>query len=140
MESDAPGDEKTGYPGRVEKRIVRYERDDGFPLHLPPDHQPGTLTFKSEVFFAAVRGLGGIARLVLLPFEEHGYRAAKLKVPGTFFCLFPGMCARQCLCGKIRLRSGWAPRAVVCPRVPLAVTSGRRLRSSMSFAPRPAPC
>ncbi len=31
--------------------------------------------FQSEVFFEAVRGSGGTARLVLLPFEDHGYRA-----------------------------------------------------------------
>jgi dipeptidyl aminopeptidase/acylaminoacyl peptidase len=27
------------------------------------------------VFFEAVRGSGGTARLVLLPYEDHGYRA-----------------------------------------------------------------
>jgi dipeptidyl aminopeptidase/acylaminoacyl peptidase len=27
------------------------------------------------VFYEAVRGSGGTARLVLLPFEDHGYRA-----------------------------------------------------------------
>ena len=32
-------------------------------------------SIQSEVFFEAVRGSGGIARLVLLPFEDHGYRA-----------------------------------------------------------------
>jgi dipeptidyl aminopeptidase/acylaminoacyl peptidase len=30
---------------------------------------------QSEVFFEAVRGSGGTTRLVLLPFEDHGYRA-----------------------------------------------------------------
>ncbi len=30
---------------------------------------------QSQVFFEAVRGSGGTARLVLLPFEDHGYRA-----------------------------------------------------------------
>ncbi|MGD1851879.1 MAG: alpha/beta hydrolase family protein [Cyanophyceae cyanobacterium] len=39
------------------------------------DSNPGTLTFQSEVFFEAVRGAGGTARLVLLPFEDHGYQA-----------------------------------------------------------------
>ena len=44
-------------------------------IHGKQDSNPGTLTIQSEVFFEAVRGSGGIARLVLLPFEDHGYRA-----------------------------------------------------------------
>jgi len=44
-------------------------------IHGDDDSNPGTLTFQSEVFFEAVRGSGGTARLVLLPFEDHGYQA-----------------------------------------------------------------
>ncbi len=44
-------------------------------IHGNADSNPGTLTFQSEVFFEAVRGSGGTARLVLLPFEDHGYRS-----------------------------------------------------------------
>jgi dipeptidyl aminopeptidase/acylaminoacyl peptidase len=44
-------------------------------IHGADDSNPGTLTPQSEVFFEAVRGSGGTARLVLLPFEDHGYRA-----------------------------------------------------------------
>jgi len=44
-------------------------------IHGADDSNPGTLTFQSEVFFEAVRGSGGTARLVLLPHEDHGYRA-----------------------------------------------------------------
>jgi dipeptidyl aminopeptidase/acylaminoacyl peptidase len=44
-------------------------------IHGDADSNPGTLTFQSEVFFEAVRGSGGTARLVLLPFEDHGYRS-----------------------------------------------------------------
>ncbi|MCD4702530.1 MAG: hypothetical protein K8S24_11805, partial [Candidatus Aegiribacteria sp.] len=44
-------------------------------IHVDDDSNPGTLTFQSEVFFEAVRGSGGTVRLVLLPFEDHGYRA-----------------------------------------------------------------
>ena len=44
-------------------------------IHGDDDSNPGTLTFQSEVFFEAVRGSGGTARLVLLPHEDHGYRA-----------------------------------------------------------------
>jgi dipeptidyl aminopeptidase/acylaminoacyl peptidase len=44
-------------------------------IHGDDDSNPGTLTFQSKVFYEAVRGMGGTARLVLLPFEDHGYRA-----------------------------------------------------------------
>jgi len=44
-------------------------------IHGDDDSNPGTKTFQSEVFYEAVRGSGGTARLVLLPFEDHGYRA-----------------------------------------------------------------
>ncbi|MEM9486512.1 MAG: prolyl oligopeptidase family serine peptidase [Cyanobacteria bacterium P01_F01_bin.116] len=44
-------------------------------IHGSDDSNPGTLTFQSQVFYEAVRGSGGTARLVLLPFEDHGYRA-----------------------------------------------------------------
>jgi dipeptidyl aminopeptidase/acylaminoacyl peptidase len=44
-------------------------------IHGEDDANPGTLTFQSEVFYEAVRGSGGTARMVLLPFEDHGYRA-----------------------------------------------------------------
>lgn len=44
-------------------------------IHGKGDSNPGTLTYQSEVFFEAVRGSGGTARLVLLPYEDHGYRA-----------------------------------------------------------------
>jgi len=44
-------------------------------LHGDSDANPGTLTIQSQVFFEAVRGAGGTARLVLLPYESHGYRA-----------------------------------------------------------------
>ncbi|MEM9005338.1 MAG: prolyl oligopeptidase family serine peptidase [Cyanobacteria bacterium P01_F01_bin.86] len=44
-------------------------------IHGDDDANPGTLTFQSHVFYEAVRGSGGTTRLVLLPFEDHGYRA-----------------------------------------------------------------
>lgn len=44
-------------------------------IHGADDSNPGTLTSQSEVFYEAVRGSGGTARLVLLPHEDHGYRA-----------------------------------------------------------------
>ena len=44
-------------------------------IHGADDSNPGTMTIQSEVLFEAVRGSGGTARMVLLPFEDHGYRA-----------------------------------------------------------------
>ena len=44
-------------------------------IHGNDDGNPGTLTIQSEVFYEAVRGAGGTARMVLLPYEDHGYRA-----------------------------------------------------------------
>ena len=44
-------------------------------IHGAEDANPGTLTAQSEVLFEAVRGSGGTTRLVLLPHEDHGYRA-----------------------------------------------------------------
>ncbi len=44
-------------------------------IHGNDDSNPGTRTYQSEVFFEAVRGTGGTARLVLLPYEDHGYQA-----------------------------------------------------------------
>ena len=43
-------------------------------IHGDSDSNPGTRTDQSNVFFEAVRGSGGTARLVLLPHEDHGYR------------------------------------------------------------------
>lgn len=42
-------------------------------IHGQMDENPGTLPFQSERLFEAVRGAGGTARLVMLPFEGHGY-------------------------------------------------------------------
>lgn len=44
-------------------------------IHGDADSNPGTFTLQSERLFLAVKGLGGKARLVLLPFESHGYAA-----------------------------------------------------------------
>jgi dipeptidyl aminopeptidase/acylaminoacyl peptidase len=42
-------------------------------IHGDADNNPGTFTLQSERLFLAVKGLGGKARLVLLPYESHGY-------------------------------------------------------------------
>ncbi len=44
-------------------------------IHGEQDNNSGTFPMQSERLFAAVKGLGGNARLVMLPNESHGYRA-----------------------------------------------------------------
>ncbi|MBI5774573.1 MAG: S9 family peptidase [Verrucomicrobia bacterium] len=44
-------------------------------IHGEDDNNPGTFTLQSERMFQAIRGNGGIARLVLLPGESHSYDA-----------------------------------------------------------------
>ena len=44
-------------------------------VHGAADANPGTVPLQSEKMFEAVRGNGGTVRLVMLPFESHGYAA-----------------------------------------------------------------
>ena len=44
-------------------------------IHGQADNNPGTFTVQSERFYQALQANGATARLVLLPFESHGYRA-----------------------------------------------------------------
>ncbi len=44
-------------------------------IHGAEDNNSGTFPMQSERMYAAVSGLGGNARLVMLPEESHGYRA-----------------------------------------------------------------
>lgn len=44
-------------------------------IHGMADNNSGTYPIQSERMFAAMKGLGGQARLVMLPYESHGYRA-----------------------------------------------------------------
>lgn len=44
-------------------------------IHGAADSNPGTFPMQSERFYQALKGLGATSRLVLLPHEEHGYRA-----------------------------------------------------------------
>jgi dipeptidyl aminopeptidase/acylaminoacyl peptidase len=44
-------------------------------IHGEADVNPGTVPLQSEKLFEAIRGNGGTARLVMLPFESHGYTA-----------------------------------------------------------------
>ena len=44
-------------------------------IHGEADNNSGTFPVQSERFFAALKGFGGTARLVMLPYESHGYSA-----------------------------------------------------------------
>jgi dipeptidyl aminopeptidase/acylaminoacyl peptidase len=44
-------------------------------IHGQLDANPGTVPLQSEKLFEALRGLGATARLVMLPYESHGYAA-----------------------------------------------------------------
>lgn len=44
-------------------------------IHGMADNNSGTFPIQSERFYAALKGLGQTARLVMLPHESHGYRA-----------------------------------------------------------------
>ncbi|MEI8214032.1 MAG: prolyl oligopeptidase family serine peptidase [Planctomycetota bacterium] len=43
-------------------------------IHGENDNNSGTFPIQSQRMFQAVKGNGGITRLVMLPFESHGYR------------------------------------------------------------------
>lgn len=44
-------------------------------IHGMADNNQGTFPIQSERLYAAIKGLGGTARFVLLPLESHGYAA-----------------------------------------------------------------
>lgn len=44
-------------------------------IHGEADNNPGTFTLQTERYFQALKGLGGNARMVILPKESHGYAA-----------------------------------------------------------------
>lgn len=44
-------------------------------IHGEADNNPGTFTLQTERYFQALKGLGGKARMVILPKESHGYVA-----------------------------------------------------------------
>jgi dipeptidyl aminopeptidase/acylaminoacyl peptidase len=44
-------------------------------IHGEADNNSGTFPIQSERLFAAQKGFGGTARLVMLPYESHGYSA-----------------------------------------------------------------
>ncbi|XP_062211011.1 probable glutamyl endopeptidase, chloroplastic isoform X2 [Phragmites australis] len=44
-------------------------------IHGEQDNNSGTLTMQSDRFFNALKGHGALSRMVILPFESHGYSA-----------------------------------------------------------------
>jgi dipeptidyl aminopeptidase/acylaminoacyl peptidase len=44
-------------------------------IHGERDANSGTFPIQSERLFQAIQGTGGTARLVILPYENHGYVA-----------------------------------------------------------------
>ncbi|KAF7804921.1 putative glutamyl endopeptidase, chloroplastic isoform X1 [Senna tora] len=44
-------------------------------IHGEEDNNSGTLTMQSDRFFNALKGHGALCRLVVLPYESHGYAA-----------------------------------------------------------------
>lgn len=53
--------------GKIKKPILL--------IHGEADNNPGTFTLQTERYFQAIKGLGGNARMVILPLESHGYAA-----------------------------------------------------------------
>ncbi len=50
-------------------------------IHGQADNNSGTDPIQSERFFSALKGTGATARLVMLPFESHGYRGTRVRAP-----------------------------------------------------------
>jgi dipeptidyl aminopeptidase/acylaminoacyl peptidase len=46
-------------------------------IHGEADDNTGTFPINSERLYQAIRGNGGTARLVMLPFEAHGYASTE---------------------------------------------------------------
>jgi dipeptidyl aminopeptidase/acylaminoacyl peptidase len=44
-------------------------------IHGEADNNSGTYPMQSERYYAALKGNGATARLVMLPYESHGYRS-----------------------------------------------------------------
>jgi hypothetical protein len=57
----------TDHPRSIEGPVL--------PIHRDQDNNVGTFSIQSERHFAAIKGLGGNGKLVMLPNESHGYRA-----------------------------------------------------------------
>lgn len=64
------------YAGKINEPILM--------THGEADNNTGTYPIQSERLYAAISGLGGTARLVMLPNESHGY-AARESIEHTLY-------------------------------------------------------
>ncbi len=55
--------------------VAHQIKDPILMIHGEADNNSGTFPIQSERMYQAIRGNGGIVRLVMLPHESHGYRA-----------------------------------------------------------------
>ena len=53
-------------------------------IHGEDDNNSGTFPMQTERMFSAIKGHGGTARMVILPFEGHGYRARQSIMHSTW--------------------------------------------------------
>ena len=76
-------------------------------IHGEMDNNSGTFPMQSQRYFAALKGHGAVARLVMLPFESHGYRS------------------RESLLHMLYEQEQWLESYVKSPAASGASTSGR---------------
>jgi len=69
-------------------------------IHGENDENSGTHPMQSERLYNAVKGMGGIIRLVKLPFERHGYRARQSIMHALY---------EQDMWLQTYVESGWTP-------------------------------
>ncbi|MDK2126179.1 alpha/beta hydrolase family protein [Parachitinimonas caeni] len=68
-------DAKSTYQTMAPFNYAEQIKDALLLIHGQDDSNSGTFPIQSERMYQAVQGLGGISRLVMLPAEDHGYRA-----------------------------------------------------------------
>ncbi|WP_425493915.1 prolyl oligopeptidase family serine peptidase [Lysobacter gummosus] len=66
---------QTTYEAMSPFNFANQIKDPLLLIHGEQDNNSGTFPIQSERLFAAIKGLGGKARLVMLPNEAHAYRA-----------------------------------------------------------------
>ena len=78
-------------------------------IHGEQDNNSGTFPIQSERMFQAIKGLGGTARLVMLPNESHAYRA------------------RESIMHMLYESNNWLEKYVknAAPRTPVAARDGQ---------------
>jgi dipeptidyl aminopeptidase/acylaminoacyl peptidase len=76
-------------------------------IHGSDDPNPGTFPIQSKRLFGAIKGHGGTARLVVLPFEGHGYEAREsiLHVLAEMFDWFDQHVRKRKIPAKDRIKT-----------------------------------